>query len=496
MKNEIVHVSCDCKYLSDFLDFLPSHKLINKGVTGCGGTTLELKAKRNSLLLFPTIALVLSKSSDDYFSVYGRVSISDIQAYVRKRLENNLPIKIIGTYDSLTKIMEAVPGCVNWFLLIDEYHLLFNDYSFRSSAICGILQNYTKFKDWAFLTATPLDEDCILNELKEVDRITYIWDNSVNVNISIHDTAYILRETIRIIDAYPERNMHIFLNSISTIRNVIKKLKTEDFRVVCSSSQKNKIKHSLPITSDVKKINFYTSCAFEGCDIYDPDGMCVILSDTAIATTILDISTKIRQICGRLRDSKYKDECILVLNTRVHRYAGISPSAFAEKISIIEHKGHSREGLIKRLTDLEIATEVDLYNQNKTAYNNMYINYHDNRFFFDENLKKIDCYNYKLLAEIYKTTIFVITEYKRVGYETQSELVSMRNARGLEWIKEIVKQKENWTYNELEEVFKPLFRKHFLEWNKNNSITLFFPPFEKKRISVDNKKYVVYRFNM
>ena len=42
------------------------------------------------------------------------------------------------------------------------------------------------------------------------------------------------------------------------------------------------------------------------------------MSDTNISTTILDISTKIRQVCGRLRDSKYKDQCTLILNTSKH----------------------------------------------------------------------------------------------------------------------------------------------------------------------------------
>ena len=43
--------------------------------------------------------------------------------------------KIVATYDALPKLMECIPNYKDYFLLIDEYHLLFNDYSFRGEII-------------------------------------------------------------------------------------------------------------------------------------------------------------------------------------------------------------------------------------------------------------------------------------------------------------------------------------------------------------------------
>lgn len=40
---------------------LPSHCLLNKGVTGCGGTYVELHSLRNSIILVPTIDLARNK---------------------------------------------------------------------------------------------------------------------------------------------------------------------------------------------------------------------------------------------------------------------------------------------------------------------------------------------------------------------------------------------------------------------------------------------------
>lgn len=99
--------------------------------------------------------------------------------------------------------MQAVPGCTEYFLLIDEYHLLFNDYSFRSKAILNILINFRKFDNWAFLTATQLNEAFTLKELEDIDQITYQWPQATKVDIKIKDTAYIQRELVRIITSYP-----------------------------------------------------------------------------------------------------------------------------------------------------------------------------------------------------------------------------------------------------------------------------------------------------
>lgn len=498
MRHEYVIVPDSVRYLSDFIDVLPSHKLINKGITGCGGTTLELKAKRNSLLLFPTIELVRSKTNPEYLPVDGEVDIYAIRQYVAKRLSNNQFIKIIGTYDSLPKIMQAVPGCTEYFLLIDEYHLLFNDYSFRSKAILNILINFRKFDDWAFLTATPLNETFTLKELEDIDQITYQWPQATKVDIKIKDTAYIQRELVRIITSYPERNIHVFLNSVSTIRNIIKKLGTDDFRVVCSSKQRGKIRHCVPITEPVRKLNFYTSCSFEGCDIYDEKGMTVILSDTSLSTTILDISTKIRQVCGRIRNSKYKDECILVLNTRHHRYANVSKNQFDDFSAKMEAKGKDRINLLTGCSEMSFCTEVELYGQNKIGYNNIYVNFFNSHFFYDENLKKIDLYNYMLVSEIYNSTLTVITEYRRHNFNVSDELMTKINSKGLPWVVDIIEQTphKEWTYTEIENRFKNEFNIRGLNWNHSSVINTFFPPYEKIRKRVNGKRESVYVFSL
>lgn len=485
---EIVRISENVRYLNEVCSTIPSHKLINKGITGCGGTTVELKAKRSSIILCPTKNLVTSKAIGDYLGITGDVSNSTIKNYIYSDVKYK---KLIATYDSLSRIMEIVPNYSEYFLLIDEYHLLFNDYSFRSDVILFILNNFKKFRDWAFLTATPLKDEFILEELKDIPQLTYEWEGSSKVNISIRDTCFIQKELFNLIELYKDRNLHIFLNSVSTIYKITEKLDPSTFRVVCAENSKTKIKNFSKINSPVKKYNFYTSCAFEGCDIYDPDGYCIIMSDTNISTTILDISTKIRQVCGRLRDSKYKDQCTLILNTSKHRYAGTSKEDFLQEVEKCKFAGNNWCRIYNNSNEIDKDTLSRSYN--KDTFATMYIRKYENRYFYDENLRKMDLYNYNLINEIYDSSISVLTECSSNDFIPVKQTAM---SKGLTWIIDKLKElnRLEYTYEELETVFKPLFEEHNLKWNKNTSIKSFFPKFEKKRRQIKGDRFTIYKF--
>lgn len=164
--------------------------------------------------------------------------------------------------------------------------------------------------------------------------------------------------------------------------------------------------------SKIEKYNFYTSTAFEGCDIFDPQGKTIILCDTNIATTILDISTLIRQICGRLRDSLYKEEITLILNTTKHRYANVSKEMFFLRMKENIALGKFTEE--KFNNDLDpLYKEKELRSFNSETYNSFYVNRYKDIIYYDNNLRKIDEYNYKLVREIYNNSISVIKEVKR-----------------------------------------------------------------------------------
>lgn len=487
MSTSIIKIDKRYRYLSQVISELPSHCLIDKGITGCGGTTVELLAPRDSIILSPTKNLVLSKETEDYLGVTGDVKNNQIINYINSKRKYK---KIIATYDSLPRLMEILPDYENYFLLIDEYHLLFNDYSFRGEAIMFVLNNFRNFNDWAFLTATPLKKEFILEELKDVDQIVYEWECAVPVNITLKNTRFVIKELLQVIEDNQDKNIHIFLNSISTINKIAEKLEDDNYRVLCSENSKRRTRNTAKVTDPVKKINFYTSCSFEGCDIYDPDGLCVIISDTNISTTVLDISTKVRQICGRLRDSKYKDEVILILNTTTHRYAGKNKDEFLEAVAESERLGKIKANTITSFNVDQLVAELRTYTPE--GYSNIYLNRYKNTIFYDVNLKYLDIYNFSLINEIYHNTISVLTECTKNKIVPKSA-ETVKSFSGFNWVKEQLIKNE-YTYEELKEIFEPLFPLHGLKWGRT-SIDIVFPPYIKKRRTVNGKKYTVYVFS-
>ena len=144
------------------------------------------------------------------------------------------------------------------------------------------------------MTATPIEQEYVLEELKHLPVCEIDWPHLMEVNIRSRQTSkpaqYIVKECRKVLDSGLEHNLHIFVNSVEFIAKVIDmaKLTPEQVKVVCSVSGDNsennqrKLGREYPIgqpSDPVRKINFYTSTCFEGCDLYDENGVTFIVSD-------------------------------------------------------------------------------------------------------------------------------------------------------------------------------------------------------------------------
>ena len=236
--------STTASYLSEIYNELPSNCLLNKGITGCGGTYVELNSERNSVILVPTRELVKNKRNNSNFGVDGKVKDKDLEKYITSSIKNK---KIIGTYDSLPRILRFI-NPQEYFLLIDEYHIMFNYYTLRNEAIYFILKNYTQFKGYCFMTATPLKDEMMLTELEDLDKINIEWINAVPVKVDIIDNRNTNANLIKILsNPEPEVNYHIFLNTITSITKIVEKLGLKDYKVVCSDVAKLEQNYMLKI---------------------------------------------------------------------------------------------------------------------------------------------------------------------------------------------------------------------------------------------------------
>ena len=472
-------------YLSEVFDFLPSHVLLDKGMTGCGGTTLELTCKRNSLVLVPTVNLVLNKTLDGMLGVTAKTKDSEITEYIN----SDIPYKkIIGTYDSLMKLIN-IPSIKDYFLLIDEYHYLFTYYKFRNNAIKFLLQNYTQFKDWCFMTATPLSDYNILEELKGIQTLKLEWRGKAQLQIKFSPTEFynkLLDQ--RIYECLNSNyNLHIFLNCFATIKKIVNDYDKLPYRVVCSPNQKDKSALNFQsVNSPVKKINFYTATAFEGVDIFDPVGKTIIVSDSKIVSTMMDISINIPQIAGRLRNSQWLNEIEYIYSATKHRYLNKNDLQWEQFVNSNRVDGNNILSGFAKLDQVEKSTFIRKFDELELF--GAYINHTTDDVYHDPNLLRCDQDNYK----IFKNLSSLYTHSPKV----QAELVQKVNSFKTE-IEEIaysflIKGHE-YTKPELEELF---FTKQLIPKQKiyDHFISENFDNFESKRKTIKGKKYTVYKF--
>lgn len=414
------------KYLGEVPQFkkngLPVGYLIDKGKVGCGGTSIALENEKDTIVCVPFVSLIKNKMEKynkaglNVLGVYEGITKQDIQSYINGK---NGAKKIICTYDSLSKVIDVIG--YSYFLLIDELHLLFIEYVFRNKAVRTVLNEYSKFKEWSFLTATPIEYDLMLEELKEIPTYKIEWELKADVKVNAIQCKQVGATVKKIVNEFLDGkvfgNVHLFVNSVEFIATIIKacNLTNENTRVIFSKNNatyKNTCQGvtNSETTSPVKKINFYTSTCFEGCDLFDRDGKIYIVSESSRAQTLLDISTQVRQIAGRIRDTQYFDSIThLYKATRYNKNL-----TFDEyKQVVLEEERKAKSYVAKLNNDLELieGTKESVYpylekveEENKPA-----------KFIFDPNRMKLDIYNFKVLNHTYSLQVNLSDEYNKAG---------------------------------------------------------------------------------
>lgn len=77
------------------------------------------------------------------------------------------------TYNSLPRIIKTLEELgynpyEDFYLLVDEWHILFNSYIFRKETIKNLLEEAPKFKEVTYMTATPIEDKYIFDEFKHL----------------------------------------------------------------------------------------------------------------------------------------------------------------------------------------------------------------------------------------------------------------------------------------------------------------------------------------
>lgn len=314
-------------YLSDSFNELPENCVFNKVTTGCGASHLALTNMKPTILAVPFRVLVSDKVEDEAYNVLG-VSCD----YPCDTIPKN-QLKIICTYQSLEKVSTLV-DISQYNLIIDESHLLLQTASYSPKDIKWLMDNFSKFKSYTFMSATLHDRTLWLPEMRELPLVEMVWDNIVPVKFKPYAVKGIplqdglINIILNHLDKTNEGNPYFFYNSLKGITNLVRRLKKQglltnkDYRIVCSPTKANKdyLKKNLNQTiskpGDTScKVNFITSTAFEGVNLYDPEGITYIVSDRGSDYAKYDIVTTVPQIIGRIRDSKHNDTINIIYDS-------------------------------------------------------------------------------------------------------------------------------------------------------------------------------------
>jgi len=171
MKKEIIQAPETATYLSEFMTELPLNCLLDKGKTGCGGTTIAIENEIDTIIAMPYVNVIKNKQAqhENLLGIYQGVSEAEITDY----LDTHQIKKIAVTYDKLEFLIELLQRLgfnpyKNFFLLVDEWHILFNSYAFRNEAVKKVLKHSQIFDCVTYMTATPIEEEFILDELKDL----------------------------------------------------------------------------------------------------------------------------------------------------------------------------------------------------------------------------------------------------------------------------------------------------------------------------------------
>ena len=342
MKQEIINGG-NARYLGElerFKDGIP-FGIVNKTKTDVGGTYVAANCSSNYIIVCPFKDLVDSIAADknnryEVFKCYGGVR----EYQFRKYIKNNATYKIAVTYDSLPKLIGWLSGTEGWKVLVDEYHLILEDMDFRYDAINGLMEEIQKFKYYSFLSATPIDLDFEIDFLKQLPHYKVQWNGVTKITPIRYKVTQLTKGLARFIQIFldegislPDINgnvskveeLYIFINSVTSIKQIADtlKLNPDDVKICCADRiRNNKLLGEYQIesvSSPNKKINFFTKKCFQGCNLFTNNGLIIVASDAYRTQTLVDISTTMEQIAGRIRiNDEYQN---IFRNVIVHLFS-------------------------------------------------------------------------------------------------------------------------------------------------------------------------------
>ena len=363
---QIIKIPSGIRYLSDYIredgsKFELPNGILNKELTGCGGTTLALEDGHKTIICSPRVRLLDNKKAQypEALLVKGGVYKETITKYLE---EVDVP-KILVTYDSLGKVISCIEDLKEWRIVVDEFQCLLNDSTFKADTEVKLLKNLKQLPYVTFLSATPILEK-YLNQIDFFDGMPYYkleWADKYKVQVHRKKTNHPLAMAQNVVKEYLKGNYPvlplegggeieskecvIFLNSVTNIVNIVKNthLKPDQVNIIVANNEDNDeiIKKlgkgygngTIPLKGEPHKlVTLCTSTAYMGVDFYSTNASTFVISDCNRPNTSVDIATELAQIAGRQRldCNPFRYHLFFIYNTNVE---DITPEEFEQAMA-------------------------------------------------------------------------------------------------------------------------------------------------------------------
>ncbi len=343
MNKLIINVPEGIEFLGQWDEFELPNGILNKEVTGCGGTTVALEDGHPTILCSPRIKMLECKHAvyPDTLMVMAGVSKEEIADYIAT---HETP-KVLTTYDSFCKVAKVITDASEWRVVVDEFQCILSDGRFKSETEMRLLGDLVAFPYVTYLSATPILDRYLeqLPEFRDMDYYQLQWPARRRVHLHRIETARPVDAALRIVRDYQEGNFPrlkveqgnvvesteavFFLNSVQSICNLIHQaeLRPEDVNIIVGTDEENDrmlsrlgegfCNSNAPGRGEEhRQFTFCTSTAYMGVDFYSTCACTFVICDCHRSNLSVDIATELPQIAGRQRlaENPFRDLIVLV----------------------------------------------------------------------------------------------------------------------------------------------------------------------------------------
>ena len=434
------------RFCSEFMGSIPNG-IVNKKICGAGLTSVAIESNEPTILVFPTIQLILNKMAQypneryagHLFPFYsGNNNVSALLLYAE---QTRCP-KILVTYDSFHKVAKALG--TGFKIVVDEFSEFLDAYTYRKEGILSCVETLKHYKNVSFISATPINEKYLPDFMKDLDNYEIEWGNLEPVRVIAEKTNKPYLKAASIIQEYLEKGKYtvkvdgikqdstaayFFLNSVTDISKILNHvdLNPDLVKVICGDRRENelilgKYNNSCLLSEadqlkNEKPFNFITKTGFNGVDFYSKTGLIFVVSSVTNQTTLVSIDTDIPQIAGRIRTTTnpFRNCLFHYYNT----YKGFMKPADFEKMT--KNKLQNSENYATVYKNMPTEARSCFRELTKLKEEKVYLKYNPetDEFVYDDMMYKTELRHYDKTKETYSTGIHLVNAYANTNIQVK-----------------------------------------------------------------------------